>query len=114
MCSGSGKRGSWTSRELFEELNQRLDLLGGEDLSLLPAESLGDDVKELMRIGNRVEAEAGRRLRHFDKGQGYAGLRRLWRTFRSGLDALARQPDRRCRRRAGRGLAPPGIAAAND
>ena len=63
--------GNWTSEELFGELNRRFDLLGGEDLSSLPVESMGDDVKQLLRIRNRAEAEAARRLQRFDKGQGF-------------------------------------------
>jgi hypothetical protein len=47
-------------------------LLNGEDLHVLSAESIGDDLKDLTRIGNRVAAENSRRLRRFDKGQGYA------------------------------------------
>jgi hypothetical protein len=45
-----------TSLDLVDELNRILDRLGGEELSSLPGESLGDDIKELLRIGNRTDA----------------------------------------------------------
>src|ERR1700687_3073058 len=54
------------------ELDRILDLLGAKDLCALPAESMGDDLKGLTRISNRIAAESSRRLRRFDKGQGYA------------------------------------------
>jgi hypothetical protein len=69
MCSAHEDS---TSQDLVGDLNQTLDRLGGEDLFSLPEESLGGDIKELLRISNRIEAEVGRRLRRFDKGQGYA------------------------------------------
>src|SRR6202158_578934 len=72
MCSEGGERGSWTSQQLVIELDRILDLLGNEDLHLLPSEALGDDLKGLTRIGNRIDAEASRRLRRFDKNHGYA------------------------------------------
>ena len=59
-------------QELVAELNQILDLLGDEDLHAVAAESVGDDIKALLRVGNRIDAEAGRRMQRFDKGQGYA------------------------------------------
>src|ERR1700693_1410023 len=72
MCSGVRKREDFTSQELVAELNQILDLLGNEDLHALPAESVGDDIKALLRVGNRVDGESSRRMQRFDKGQGYA------------------------------------------
>jgi uncharacterized protein DUF222 len=72
MCSGSGVRGSWTSEQAFKEINSILDQLADEDLTAVPAEAMGDDQIALQRICNRVQAEALRRLRRFDKGQGYA------------------------------------------
>src|SRR3984893_8255441 len=72
MCSEGGERGIWTSQQLVVELDRILDLLGKEDLHLLPSESLGDDLKGLTRIGNRIDAEGSRRLHRFDKDQGYA------------------------------------------
>ena len=72
MCSEGGERGNWTSQQVIGEINRLLDLLGAEDLHVLPAESIGDDLKGLTRIGNRIAAENSRRLRRFDKGQGYA------------------------------------------
>src|ERR1700674_5664273 len=72
MRSEGGERGNWTSQQVISEIDRLLDLLGGEDLQVLPAESIGDDLKGLTRIGNRIAAENSRRLRRFDKGQGYA------------------------------------------
>src|SRR5712692_4061781 len=72
MCSGSGVRGNWTSQEVFQEINSLIDRLGSEDLTAMPAESVGEDQIALQRISNRVQAEALRRLRRFDSGQGYA------------------------------------------
>jgi len=72
MCSEGGVRGSWTSGEVFEEINSLLNRLQSEDLSSLPAESMGEDQIALQRIVNRVQAEGLRRLRRFDSGQGYA------------------------------------------
>ena len=72
MCSEGGERGSWTSQQLVVELDRIVDLLGEEDLHSLPSESLGDDLRGLTRIGNRIDAEASRRLHRFDKDQGYA------------------------------------------
>src|SRR5258708_6245823 len=72
MCSGSGERGSWTSAEIFDQINLLLNQLAQEDLGALPAESMGDDQIALHRITSRVQAESLRRLRRFDTGEGYA------------------------------------------
>ena len=72
MCSEGGVRGNWTPTEAFQEINSILNRLAEEDLTSSPAESMGDDQIALHRIGNRVQAEALRRLRRFDRGQGYA------------------------------------------
>jgi len=72
MCSEGGERGNWTSQGAYQEIDSILDRLAVEDLNSLPAESMGDDQIALQRIGNRVQAEAVRRLRHFDRNQGYA------------------------------------------
>src|SRR5216684_4173634 len=72
MCSEGGVKGSWTSGEVFEEINSLLNRLQSEDLSSVPAESMGEDQIALQRIVNRVQAEGLRRLRRFDSGQGYA------------------------------------------
>jgi hypothetical protein len=72
MCSKGGARGNWTSQQVIGEIDRLLDLLNGEDLLVLPAESMGDDLKGLTRIGNRIAAENSRRLSRFDKDQGYA------------------------------------------
>src|SRR6202049_2080190 len=72
MRSEGGVRGNWTSQQLIGEVNRILDLLGAEDLHALPAESIGDDLKGLARVGSRIDAESSRRLHHFDKNQGYA------------------------------------------
>src|ERR1700680_4966048 len=72
MGSEGGVRGNWTSQQLIGELHRVLDLLGAEDLCVVPAELVGDDLKGLTSIGNRIDAESSRRLHHFDKNQGYA------------------------------------------
>src|SRR6202049_3723753 len=72
MRSEGASRGSWTSQQLIQEIDRMLDLLRAEDLHALPAESVGDDIKGLSRIGSRIDAESSRRLQHFDKNQGYA------------------------------------------
>jgi len=72
MCSGSGARGNWTSEQAFQEINSLLDRLADEDLTALPSESMGDDQRALERIVRRAQAEALRRLRRFDGGEGYA------------------------------------------
>ncbi len=72
MCSANGERGNWTSNKAFAEINSILDRLGDEDLRAVPAQAMGDDQMALQRICNRVQAEGLRRLRRFDKGQGYA------------------------------------------
>ena len=64
-------RGSWTSEEVFREIHSLLNHLAEEDLSSVPAESMGEDQIALQRIGNRVQAEGLRRLRRFDNGEGY-------------------------------------------
>jgi len=91
MCSEGGARGSWTSREVFEEINSLLNHLGEEDLNSVAAESMGDDQIALQRIGNRVQAEGLRRLRRFDSGQGYAPAgalsARAWLRWRLNLTA---------------------------
>ncbi|HEY3194764.1 MAG TPA: DUF222 domain-containing protein, partial [Candidatus Dormibacteraeota bacterium] len=71
MCSGVGERGGWTSTEVFKEIDSLLDRLQAEELCELPSASLGEDIKELERIGNRCQAESMRRLRRFDKDQGF-------------------------------------------
>src|ERR1700716_1953566 len=70
MCSWV--RGKATHEQALDALDDGLDQLQEEDLNLLPAESIGADISRLRRIANRCEAEATRRLRRFDKGQGYA------------------------------------------
>ena len=71
MCSEGGVRGSWTSEEVFQQIHSLLDHLAEEELTSVPAESMGNDQIALQRIGNRVQAEALRRLRRFDTGQGF-------------------------------------------
>ena len=77
MRSAGGVRGNWTSQEVFQEINSLVDRLAEEDLTSIPAESMGDDQIELQRLLNRVQAEALRRLRRFDTGQGYANTMAL-------------------------------------
>ena len=72
MCSRAGERGNWTSQEVLAEINSLLDQLAAEDLNSLPAESMAEDLLGLQRLDNRVQAESLRRLRRFDRGQGYA------------------------------------------
>ena len=72
MRSGTGERGNWTSQEVYERINLLLDQLASEDLTSVPAESMGDDQIALHRITNRVQAESLRRLHRFDSGEGYA------------------------------------------
>ena len=56
----------------FLHMNEGLQRLRIEDLEAIPASSIGSDLQELRRHINRCEAEFTRRLRRFDKGQGYA------------------------------------------
>lgn len=72
MRSGNGERGNWTPQEAFQEIGAILNRLAQEDLTAVPAESMGDDVIALQRIESQVQAEGLRRLRRFDSGQGYA------------------------------------------
>ena len=60
-----------SSEEAFSELNRCLDWLASEDVVELPAETMGEDLKALERLGNRVQAESIRRLKRFDSGRGY-------------------------------------------
>jgi len=65
-------RGSRTSQEAFQQIDSILNQLAAENLNSVPADSMGDDLIALQRIDSRVQAEALRRLRRFDGGQGYA------------------------------------------
>src|SRR5437899_3604428 len=105
MRSVGGVRGNWTSEQTFEEINSILDRLSDEDLTPVPPETMGDDQIALQRIGSRVQAEALRRLRRFDRGQGYANTLALsakaWLRWKCNLDSwaasrqvdVARQPE---------------------
>src|SRR5437899_7583232 len=99
MRSDGGVRGSWTSEQAFQEINSILDQLVKEDLTAVPAEAMADDQIALQRIGSRVQAEALRRLRRFDRGQGYANTLALsakaWLRWKCNLDpdAASRQVD---------------------
>ena len=53
-------------------MDQGLQRLRQEDLFVIPASAIGDDLQELRRIINGCEAECTRRLRRFDQGGGYA------------------------------------------
>jgi len=66
-----------SSEEALSELNRCLDWLASEDVVELPAESMGDDLKALESITNRVQAESIRRLKRFDAGQGYTTFNSL-------------------------------------
>src|SRR5438132_2787812 len=99
MRSMDGVRGSWTSEQAFHEINSLLDQLLDEDLTAVPAEAMADDQIALQRIGSRVQAEALRRLRRFDRGQGYANTLALsakaWLRWKCNLEpnAASRQVD---------------------
>jgi len=56
----------------FQDIHQGLQRLRQEDLFAVPAPAMGDDLQELRRLSNGIEAELTRRLRRFDKGGGYA------------------------------------------
>ncbi|HSS94550.1 MAG TPA: DUF222 domain-containing protein, partial [Candidatus Dormibacteraeota bacterium] len=62
---------------MLAEINSLLDDLVSEDLSLVPAECMGEDQIALQRICSRVQAEGLRRLRRFDRGEGYANTMAL-------------------------------------
>src|SRR6185295_11329455 len=66
-----------SSEEAFSELNRCLDWLASEDVVELPAETMGEDLKALERLGNRVQAESTRRLKRFDAGRGYTAYNSL-------------------------------------
>jgi len=99
MHSVGGVRGNWTSEQAYQEINSILDQLVEEDLTSVPAEAMADDQIALQRISNRIQAEALRRLRRFDKGQGYANPLALsakaWLRWKCNLDrdAASRQVD---------------------
>ena len=61
----------------FQDMNQSLQRLRGEDLHAVPASALGDDLQELRRHINGCEAEFTRRLHRFDKGGGYCATAAL-------------------------------------
>src|SRR5216684_4061020 len=71
MCSGSGERGIWSSGEIFEEIRLLLSQLAEQDLTVAPAEAMGEDQIALRQIESSVQAESLRRLRRFDSGHGY-------------------------------------------
>ena len=76
---------------MFQEINSLLNRLAEEDLESLPAESMDEDQIALQRIGNRVQAEGLRRLRRFDRSQGYAASgalsARAWLRWQCNLTA---------------------------
>src|SRR5438270_13743404 len=61
MCCGSGERGTCVLAELERE-----------DIADVPAEATGEQLIELFRHRNRIDAEIQRRLHRFDKGEGYS------------------------------------------
>jgi uncharacterized small protein (DUF1192 family) len=67
--------GSMASAALCAEpvthLQEAIDRLAQEDLELVPAASLGDDLRALRAAIERMEAEFSRRLERFDSNQGY-------------------------------------------
>jgi hypothetical protein len=58
-------------------MDQGLQRLRQEDLFVIPASAIGDDLQELRRLSNGIEAEFTRRLRRFDQGGGYAATAAL-------------------------------------
>ena len=48
-----------------------LKRLQAEDLSEVPVEAIGEDLKDLFRHRNAIDAEIQRRLPRFEKGEGY-------------------------------------------
>ena len=67
--------GSMAPTALFAEpvtrLHEAIDGLAQEDLELVPAAGLGDDLRGLRSAIDRMEAEFSRRLERFDCNQGY-------------------------------------------
>ena len=57
--------------EPVTRLQEAIDRLAQEDLELVPAASLGDDLRALRSAIERMEAEFSRRLERFDRSQGY-------------------------------------------
>src|SRR5215472_3385674 len=58
--------------EPVTRLQEAIDLLAQEDLDLVPAASLSDDLRGLRSAIERMEAEFSRRLERCDRNQGYA------------------------------------------
>jgi len=61
----------------FQDIRQGLQRLREEDLEAVLAASMGDDLEELRRLGNCIDAEFTRRLHRFDKGGGYGATAAL-------------------------------------
>ena len=61
----------------FQDLHQALQRLRDEDLHALPVAAMGDDMEELRRLINGMEAECTRRLQRFDSGGCYAATQAL-------------------------------------
>jgi len=57
--------------EPVTQLHEAIDRLAQEDLELVPASSLGDDLRGLRSAIERMEAEFSGRLERFDRNQGY-------------------------------------------
>src|SRR5262249_26442448 len=57
--------------EPVTQLHQAIDRLAQEDLQLLPASDLGDDLRGLRSAIERMEAQFSRRLERFDRHQGF-------------------------------------------
>ena len=57
--------------ESVTRLHEAIDGLAQEDLELVPASCLGDDLRGLRSTIERMEAEFSRRLERFDRHQGY-------------------------------------------
>jgi len=61
----------------FQDIRQGLQRLRQEDLEAVLASSIGDDLEDLRRLSNGIDAEFTRRLRRFDTGGGYAATAAL-------------------------------------
>jgi len=57
--------------EPLAQLEGLIDRLSQEDLQLVPAASVGDDLRGIRAAIDRLEAEFSRRLERFDRDQGY-------------------------------------------
>jgi hypothetical protein len=57
--------------EPLAQIQSAIDRLGQEDLQLVPGACLGDDLRGIRCVIDRLEAEFSRRLERFDRNQGW-------------------------------------------